>query len=255
MMLEFWSALTTYELSWLDCLLVLSVMLVAGISKAGIKGISIIVVIVMAFVFGSKASTGILMPVLVVADVVAVWYYRRHTEWRYLRQLLPWMVVGVLAGVVVGKDLPEAVFKKWMAGLIFLSVLILFWWEQRRVKTVPQQWWFAGLIGTIAGFTTMIGNLAGPFANIFFLALRLPKNAFIGTAAWMFLLINLFKLPFHILVWRTIDTATLSLNLVLLPAVGLGFLLGLRLVSAIREEHYRLLILLLTGLGALLLLR
>ncbi len=128
MMTEIWSALASFEMTWLDWILTLLAMMIMGISKAGIKGISIIVVILLAVIFGSKASTGIIMPLLIAADIIAVVYYRRHTEWRYLRQLMPWMALGVLAGVAVGKDLPEEVFKKWMASLIFLSVIVLFWW-------------------------------------------------------------------------------------------------------------------------------
>lgn len=109
-------------------------------------------------------------------------------------------------------------------------------------------------MGILAGITTMIGNLAGAFSNIFFLAMRLPKNEFIGTAAWVFFFINLFKLPFHILVWETITPETLLVNAVLLPGVALGLFLGVRLVRVIREGFYRKMILILTALGALILL-
>jgi uncharacterized membrane protein YfcA len=100
----------------------------------------------------------------------------------------------------------------------------------------------------------MIGNLAGAFSNIFFLAMRLPKNEFIGTAAWVFFFINLFKLPFHIFVWETITPETLWINAMLLPGVALGLFLGVRLVKVIREGFYRKMILFLTALGALILL-
>ncbi len=84
--------------------------------------------------------------------------------------------------------------------------------------------------------------------------MRLPKNEFIGTAAWVFFFINLFKLPFHILVWETITPETLLVNAKLLPGVALGLFLGVRLVRVIREGFYRKMILLLTALGALILL-
>jgi uncharacterized membrane protein YfcA len=116
---------------------------------------------------------------------------------------------------------------------------------------VPHQWWFAGGMGLAAGFTTMIGNLAGAFSNIFFLAMRLPKNQFIGTAAWLFFIINLFKLPFHIWVWETVSLETLSLNLRLIPGIFLGLWVGVHVVKIIKNHHYRKLILILTAIGAL----
>ncbi len=164
------------------------------------------------------------------------------------------MMSGVVIGVILGNDLPEETFKIWMVVVILGSVAMMTWWDLRRSKVVPTHWSFAGFMGVLAGITTMIGNLAGAFSNIFFLAMRLPKNEFIGTAAWVFFFINLFKLPFHILVWETITPETLLVNAKLLPGVALGLFLGVRLVRVIREGFYRKMILLLTALGALILL-
>jgi hypothetical protein len=84
--------------------------------------------------------------------------------------------------------------------------------------------------------------------------MRLPKNEFIGTAAWLFFIINVFKLPFHILVWKTVNTETLTLNLILSPALLIGFFLGIRLVKLINNDLYRKLVLIVTAAGALIIL-
>ncbi len=210
----------------------------------------IIVVTLMALVHGAKASTGILLPLLIVADVLAVIYYSRYVEKKYLYRLLPWMVVGVLLATVVGKDLPEAIFKKGMAIVILVSVAIMVAWERYPVKRIPEQLWFAGSMGLAAGFTTMIGNLAGAFANIFFLAMRLPKNEFIGTAAWLFFIINVFKLPFHIFSWKTIHIDSLKTDLYLIPAVLFGFYAGLQIVKLFKDQQYRIFIIVITAIGA-----
>ncbi|MFT4832524.1 MAG: putative membrane protein YfcA [Psychroserpens sp.] len=227
---------------------------VIGISKAGIKGIAIINVTLMALAFGAKESTGLLVPLLVVGDIFAVIYYHRYTQWRYIIRLLPWMVLGVVVGVFIGKDLSPKIFKIGMAGIIIGSVLMMYWWDQKKSKTVPTHWAFGGFIGIMAGITTMIGNLAGAFSNIFFLAMRLPKNEFIGTAAWLFFIVNLFKLPFHIFVWETITPETLMVNLKLLPGILLGLFVGIRLVKIIKDKFYRKMILILTAIGAVLIL-
>ncbi|QXP50970.1 MULTISPECIES: sulfite exporter TauE/SafE family protein [unclassified Cellulophaga] len=228
--------------------------IILGISKSGIKGIAIIIVTLMAIAFGARESTGLIVPLLIVGDIFAVIYYNRHAQWKYIIRFLPWMISGVLMGVVIGKDLDEEAFKFGMAFIILGSVLMMYWWDRRKSKSVPTHWAFAGFTGVMAGITTMIGNLAGAFSNIFFLAMRLPKNEFIGTAAWLFFIVNVFKLPFHIFVWKTITTDTLLINLKLVPGIIIGLFVGVRLVKIIKDDFYRKMILILTALGALLIL-
>ncbi|GAB1858279.1 hypothetical protein MHTCC0001_31160 [Flavobacteriaceae bacterium MHTCC 0001] len=98
---------------------------ILGFSKSGIKGIGIIVVITLAFVFGEKTSTGLLLPMLVVADILAVVYYNRHTQWKFIKQLIPTMVLGVLFGVWVGDAISEVMFKQIMAIIIIGCVVLL----------------------------------------------------------------------------------------------------------------------------------
>jgi len=241
-----------FQLQWWEWIIAFVAIALVGVSKSGIKGISVIIVTLLALVFGSKASTGILLPLLSVGDVLAVIYYNRHTQWKYLFRLLPWILIGIFIGTWVGKDLPEYLFKRGMAVIILLTVAMMYWWDRNKDRIeIPDNWWFAGLIGLAAGFTTMVGNLAGAFSNIFFLAMRLPKNQFIGTAAWLFLFVNLFKLPFHIFVWKTISIDTLALNLRIFPFVILGFIGGFQLVKIIKDHQYRKMILILTAFGAL----
>lgn len=228
--------------------------IVIGLSKAGIKGIAIVNVTLMALAFSAKESTGIVVPLLVVGDIFAVIYYNRHTQWKYIFRFLPWILIGVFIGVFIGNDLDEITFKIGMAIIILVSVGMMYWWDRRKSKSVPTHWLFAGAVGTVTGITTMIGNLGGAFTNIYFLAMRVPKNEFIGTAAWLFLIINVLKLPLHIFVWGTITTETLVFDLKLIPGIFLGVILGIRVVKIIKEDFYRKMILVLTAFGALMIL-
>lgn len=221
-----------------------------GVSKAGLKGMSIFNVTLMALAFGSKASTGLFIPLLIVGDTFAVIYYNRHTQWKYIIRFLPWMILGILIGVLIGKDLPEREFKWAMVVVIFISLGMLVFWDLRKSKKVPTHWLFSGSMGIFSGICTMIGNLAGAFTNIFFLAMRLPKNEFVGTAAWLFFITNLFKMPFHVFVWKTITVESLLINLRLLPAIFVGLFLGIFLVKKINEKNYKRFILIVTAIGA-----
>ncbi len=234
--------------SWV---LALTAAVVIGLSKAGIKGIAIVNVTLMAVAFEAKESTGIVVPLLIFGDIFAVIYYNRHANWKYIARFLPWILVGMLVGVLVGNDLEESTFKIGMAAIILISVIMMYWWDRRKSKKVPTHWLFAGVVGTMTGVTTMIGNLGGAFSNLYFLAMRVPKNEFIGTAAWLFLIVNVLKLPLHIYVWKTITLETFLFDLKLIPGIVLGIFLGVKLVTRIKDDFYRKMILILTAVGAL----
>lgn len=241
-------------LSSTEWILILIAAFLIGMSKAGLKGVDMLSVTLMAFVFGGKSSTGIVLPLLCVADIAAVAYYHRHVEWKHFWKLIPWMVLGILAGVYLGKGMNEVLFRKVMALIILATVIIVLWMEYRKVKAIPKNPLFVIGTGLSAGFTTMIGNLAGAFANLYFLAMQMPKNNFIGTAAWIFLCINLFKLPFQIFYWKNIYWQSIQTDAFLLPALALGFWAGIRIVKRIRDENYRKLVILMTLIGSVILL-
>ena len=246
--------LQSFNLTVLQWVAICFAVFLLGLSKSGIKGISIVIVIILAFVFGEKTSTGILLPMLIFADIFAVVYYNKHAQWHYIKKLLPAMVLGVLVGVWIGNDISEGVFKRIMAVIIIGSVFIMFYMENRKSNTIPTNRWFSNSAGFLAGFTTMVGNLAGPISDIYFLAMRMPKNEFIGTAAWLFFIINVFKLPFHVFVWHTVSVETLVLNSVLIPAAILGFFLGAYIVKLISNVNYRRFVLVVTALGGIIML-
>ena len=246
--------LQSYNLTALQWLAIGFAVFLLGLSKSGIKGIGIIIIVILAFVFGEKSSTGVLLPMLIVADIFAVIYYNRHAQWKYIFKLSPWMIVGVLVGVWVGNNISEVLFKRIMAIIIIGSVLILFYSEQRKSNNIPKNKFFAGVTAFLAGFATMVGNLAGPISNIYFLAMRFPKNEFIGTAAWLFFVINVFKLPFHFFVWKTVTVDSLILNSVLVPVVILGFFVGVSIVKLISNVNYRRFILFVTAIGGVIML-
>lgn len=210
-----------------------------GMSKTGIHGAGMMAVPFLAMVFGGQLSSGILLPILCLADVIGVWYYHRHASWIHLRKLFPWAAVGTVLGTIVGGMIDDYTFRIVMGVIILMSVVIMIWLERGRRETVPDNKWFASLTGVAAGFTSMIGNLATSVVAIYFLTMRLPKNAFIGTTAWFFLVLNWFKVPFHVVSWKTITWNTLFLDLITIPFIGLGASIGIAIVKRIKDRAYR----------------
>ncbi len=244
--------LLVFNISSFQWILMILGTAIIGLSKAGIKGIDMMNVTLMAMVFGGKVSTGVILPLLCFADILAVFYYKRHVQWHYFKRLIPPMLIGVIVGAWWGKDIDERVFKKIMAIIILTTVLLMFWMERRKTQKVPTSYFFSNSMGFIAGFTTMLGNLAGAFSNVYFLALKLSKNDFIGTAAWVFFTINLIKVPFQFFIWKNINVETLKIDIFLIPALLLGFLIGIKLVGKINEMFFRKLIMTLTLIGSFL---
>jgi len=236
--------------SVINLILVFTGAFILGLAKAGLRGIDMLNVTLMALVFGGKASTGIVLPLLCAADIGAVLYYHRHAQWKHFWKLIPWMAAGILIGVYAGKDMNEEVFRKIMAAIIMLTVIIIVIIEFVKSENVPTHPLFAASTGIMAGVTTMLGNLAGAFSSLYFLAMRMPKNHFIGTSAWLFLVINLFKLPFQVFYWKNITINSLKTDLLLLPALALGFFIGIKIVNRIKDDHYRKVVIVLTLIGA-----
>lgn len=244
-----------FDFSIVQWLLLALCALFVGMSKVGIPGISMFYIPVLALIFGGKTSTGILLPMLMMADIFGVAYYHRHAEWKYLSKLLPWAFAGIGIGLWVGKVIDDEWFKNIIAVLVFAGVGIMLWRERQKTPDLfPHTWWFAAVMGILGGFATMIGNVAGPIFAIYMLAMNLPKNAFIGTGAWFFLIVNFFKFPLQVWVWNNIGLKTIVMDLIMLPAIAAGAFLGIWIVRKIPDKTYRTFIVIVTVLSAFLLL-
>ncbi|MES2649136.1 MAG: sulfite exporter TauE/SafE family protein [Bacteroidota bacterium] len=226
-----------------------------GMSKTGLQGIGTLTIPILAFLFGAKNSTGILLPILCMADIVAVVYYRRNTRFIYILKLIPWAVAGLFVAIAVDKFIHPAAFKKLMAVCILLGLAVMFWSEHRnKVDEMAASKWFGPAFGIMGGFTTMIGNAAGPIMSVYLLSMRLPKYLFISTAAWFFLVINYLKLPLQIFFWKNITIHTFLLDLTAIPFVFLGAFAGVKLVAWLPEKNFRMVIVVLTIVSTLMLL-
>lgn len=226
--------------SWQQWSVLFACAFLIGMGKAGIKGLGMFVVPLMAATFGGKPSVGLVLPMLSMADVFAVNYYSRHAEWIYIKRLLPAAVLGVGVAIVVGQLVADSSFTGLIAVIIIGSLALLLLQENASFSRMLSGHWLGGAVfGAMGGFATMIGNAAGPIMAVYLLSTRIPKNAFIGTAAWFFLLINLFKIPFHIWVWQTINWHSFLADLIALPAILLGVFTGIRLVRLIPETAFR----------------
>ena len=243
-------SLFSFDFSPANLLVFFLVAIFVGMSKTGVHGAGMIAVPLLASVFGGQLSSGIMLPILCLADILGVWYYHRHASWYHLKKLFPWAVVGTFLGTWVGGFIDDEIFKMIMAVIIVFSVFVMIWLERGHKKDVPDFAWFAAITGIAGGFTSMVGNLAGSVMAVYLLSMRLPKNEFIGTSAWFFMVINWFKIPFHIVAWKTITWNTFLLDLTTIPLIALGAWLGILIVKNLNEKTYRWFIIAMTLIAA-----
>ncbi|MGC4072891.1 MAG: sulfite exporter TauE/SafE family protein [Nibricoccus sp.] len=226
--------------------------LIIGFSKTGVGGLSLLAVALFGQIFPdhTKQVSGLILPLLIVGDLVAVGSYRRHIQWKFLWKLFPWTALGVLSGwFAMGRiDDRQA---RLLVGVIILAMVAMHLWRRHTAKKATASpsitaardpatqhgAWFAPTMGILAGFTTLIANAAGPLMAIYLLAMRLPKMEFVGTGAVFFMILNWFKVPFMVnLGLITIDSA--QFNLLLAPAVILGAFVGRAVLPRVNQRLF-----------------
>ena len=250
-MIEF---LNWFDFSAADWLISMICGLLIGTAKAGVAGTGIMIVPIMAVAFGGRVSTGIVLPMLIIADIYAVIYYNRYTHWRYIAKVMPFAIIGILVGLTVGSSVSDEIFKRILSVTVISTISVMIWRDLRKNILIPDYWWFAMLLGLAGGFATMIGNAAGPVMAMYLLSMRIPKLNYIGTSAWFFFLVNVFKVPLHVVFWKTITLKTLFFNLIMAPAILFGVFLGIQIVKIIPENVFRILVIATTMVSAFLLL-
>ena len=222
-----------------------------GISKAGLAGFGVVHVLIFALVFGAKASTGVLLPLLVVGDVCAVRLVGRDVVWDSVRRLLPPAIAGIVIGWLLLDRLDEHVCRPLIGGIILALAAgqLVRMWRPELLARVPHSRWFAWTMGILTGITTMLANAAGPVVALYLLAVALPKSQLIATGAWFFLLVNLVKVPFSTNL-GLIAPGTLAINAALAPGVLLGLLLGRAFLRRLPQRAFETLVLCLAACAA-----
>lgn len=224
----------------------------AGLSKGGFSGLGLVAVLIFASIFGARDSTGIVLPLLIVGDIGAVSIFRQHARWDHIRRTLPVAAAGVVIGTMIMMRLDNASFRPLLGGVILMLTalqLVRLRWPD-IYGAVPHSRPVAWSLGLLAGITTMVANAAGPFVALYYVAVGLPKMEVVGTLAWFFLIINVFKVPFS--AWLgVIHGSSLALDAVLVPAVIIGLLSGRWLIGRISQRTFDSVLLAFAALAAL----
>jgi len=223
-----------------------------GLSKTGFGGVGTVFVLLMAMIMPTLDSTGFVLPLLLFADVFAVRTFRRHADWTLIRRLIPAAFVGIVLAFLAMNRFKHLPYGP-VIGWIVLVLCGLQWLRGKREEWfahLPDNPVFANVMGLGCGLTTMLSNGSGPIATLYFLVSGLPKMEFVGTGAWFFFLINVFKVPFS---WQLglINLHSLRWNLWLLPPVLIGVVAGKWLLDRVPQKLFETLLLWFSILAAL----
>jgi uncharacterized protein len=234
------------DLDWWQWCLGAAAAFSVGVSKTGVPGLGILVVPIMVIAVGdARQSAGWLLPVLCMADVFAVVYWRRHAAATRLFSLAPWVVLG-LAGGAVALSLPEAKIRI-IVGCI-IGIMLVIYLKRRLAPSREDVALTPAPYGIAAGFATTVANAAGPVMNLYLLSKRLPKQEFVATGAWFFFIINLAKVPVY-LWYGLFSLRSLTFDAIMFPAVMGGALTGRWLIHRIPDRVFEILVVALTTIS------
>ncbi len=211
-----------------------------GMAKAGLAGCGLAAVVLFADAFGAKDSTGVVLPLLIAADIMGFVLLRKGGgSWRQVWPLVPSACVGVVIGWWLLDRLDNHLAKH-VIGWVILSLLalkLLLDWKKDKFAELHKHPVFVGSLGAAAGTTTMLANAAGPVMTVYLLAHRFGKGDYLGISTRFFLVINLFKVPFSAQI-GLINGPSLLTNLLLLPAVVLGVGIGWKTVKVMSQTVF-----------------
>ncbi|MFJ5779188.1 sulfite exporter TauE/SafE family protein [Streptomyces sp. NPDC093094] len=251
------NTMTLWHISGWEFAALAAAALLVGFSKTAVSGANTVSLAIFAAVLPARASTGVLLPILIAGDVLAVLTYRRHAHWPTLWRLFPAVAAGVVAGTVFLMWADDEVVRLSIGATLLLMTAVTLW----RRRTADREddpdavTTRAGRIkarsyGVLGGFTTMVANAGGPVMSMYLLSAGFRKLGFLGTSAFFFLIVNVAKVPFSVGL-GLIDGRSLLLDAALVLFVVPGAFIGRWAVDRINQRLFEQLVIAATVLGAL----
>jgi len=224
-----------------------------GVTKSGFgSGIGLMLVPMMALSMahipgrGSDAALGLMLPLLVTGDLLAVWQYRHLFSLNIVKKLLPGTAIGVVLGGGLLYYLKHAGSDRVAEALVqieigFESVVLvgLHWYRLWRGKpqNLMREPGRSHLTGGFAAVSSTLAHGAGPIVSLYLLPLDLNRQLFVGTCAIYFFILNMAKLPVYAATGQFAHASPLF-AVQFLPLVFAGALLGLWLNRRISDRWF-----------------
>lgn len=216
---------------------VIAVFIVA-LSKSGLLGsLGMVAVPLLTFVMPARDAAGMMLPLLLVMDAIAVWTYRKDCDWRIIRIMVPGALVGTLIGWALWSVVSDAMVLLFVGITTLLFILDALLPLRKKLDGLPPSKPWGAFWGGFAGFTSFISHTGGPPFQIYVLPQKLTPVNYSGTNAFFFAIVNTAKLiPYFFL--GQLNVSNLSHAAVLAPLAAVGVLIGVWLVRRISIKRF-----------------
>ncbi len=232
-----------FDASWTALALACLGALCLGVSKTGFPGLAIVNVLLIAELFGAKHSVGIILPLLIVCDVLVYPLFRKYASWTMVWPLL-WPILISIVGAWFLLDAIDDLAARRVIGVIILVMLVLQLireFHKQFLEHLPDSRLFRWISCLLIGVSTMLANAAGPVYSLYALVHKMKKEDFLGVGVRLFLLVNIFKVPF-LGQLNLINRESLALNALLLPALLIGIFFGKKLIHLVPQRMFEMLL-------------
>ncbi|WP_137153104.1 sulfite exporter TauE/SafE family protein [Devosia sp. FKR38] len=207
--------------------------LIVGLSKAGLLGsLGMVAVPLLSLVMPARDAAGMMLPVLLAMDAIAVFAYRREVDWRVIAIMLPGAAVGTILGWVLWAFVSDSAVLLFVGVVTLLFILDAILPLRKKLEGLPPSRPWGMFWGAFSGFTSFISHTGGPPFQIYVLPQRLPPAIYAGTTAVFFAIVNTAKLiPYFFL--GQLNVHNLTLSAMLIPVGIAGVFIGIALVRRI----------------------
>ena len=212
--------------------------LIVGLSKAGLLGsLGMVGVPLLSLIMPARDAAGVMLPVLLAMDAIAVYAYRKEVDWRVLRMMLPGAAVGTIVGWVLWAFVSDAAVLLFVGVITLLFILDALLPIRKKLEGLPPSKPWGIFWGSFAGFTSFISHTGGPPFQIYVLPQRLPPAIYAGTSAVFFAIVNTSKLiPYFFL--GQLNVHNLQLSAMFVPVGIVGVFAGIFLVRRISMKLF-----------------
>ena len=189
--------------------------LLIGLAKGGFSGIGMAATPLLALTMPPLQAVAILLPILMMQDVVSVWWYRHDWDRWNVKVMLPGAVIGVGLAWALASVVPDDVVRL-IIGVIGVVFVLNVWFGKVPPPRRPSA---AG-----AGFTSAIASAGMPPFSVHVLPQHMDKLRLVGTATMFFAVVNLMRVvPYFAL--GQLNRANFLVSIVLMPfAIATNFL-------------------------------
>ncbi|MBD5770725.1 sulfite exporter TauE/SafE family protein [Marinomonas colpomeniae] len=222
--------------------------LITGFSKFSVGGMGLLVLPIVMVSFPGPQALGILLPLYIITDLMAVASYKNKIAWPVLARFLPLALLGIFIASHFLATIDADQFVVFL-GVTILAMIALGLYLDFRPTSFMRKPWVAYSMGFFGGAVSMMANAAGPLFSLFLLEQKLDKPTYVSTRAWAFLILNFVKFPLYmglgLLSMKTIET-----SLYAIPGLVIGSFIGFHFLKKVNPIQFKWMIRIMSTIAA-----